>query len=236
MRATWDLISYAKYHTYSAVQASFAETNQDIGATGPTLEFDFRDHPFNPTRGNYTRMSTELGLPELDSSPNIRYTRTTALFTQFVNPIGRIVWANNITGGFLQNLMNGGYVPYDKKGFILGGPSTLRGFTNSEAFPNSKDFGGNTSYHLQTQAFYYLFKSEIRFPIKGNFGGAIFYEGGQVQLGDFYLPFGYRDAVGLAIRYNTPVGPISGEIGWKRQINVHRNENPFALNLSIGTF
>ena len=175
-------------------------------------------------------------MPELDSSPNIRYSRSTGSFTYFLNPFGRVVWAHNLAGGYLQNLMNGGNVPYDKKGFLLGGPTTIRGFTNAEAFPNSADFGGNTSYPLLTRASYYLIKSEIRFPLKGNIGAALFYDGGQVQLGDFNLPFGYRDSAGIALRYNTPVGPISGEFGWKLNRNTSRSESPYALNLAIGTF
>jgi outer membrane protein assembly complex protein YaeT len=236
IRASWDLINYSKYHTYSAVQDStYVETNIDIGATGPNIELDYRDHPFNPTRGSLTRASSELGLPELASSDPIRYLKYTVSYAQFWNPVGRLVWANNVRGGYLQNYSNGGYVPYDKKGFILGGAQTIRGFTNSEAFPNSSDLK-STSYQLTTEASMYLVKSELRFPLRGNVGGAIFYDGGNVWIRNYDFHFSYRHSAGFAARYNTPVGPISAEIGWKLNEIGSRGESPFAFNLAIGTF
>ena len=237
LRAGWDLINFSKYHTYSAISTpSYAETNTDIGATGPNLEIDYRNHPFNPTKGTLTRYSAELGLPELASSDQIRYFRTNASFTSYWNTFGRVVWANNVQGGYLHNMMNNGYVPYDKKGFVLGGATTIRGFANSEAFPNSTDLK-STSYPLTSEAIMYLVKSEISFPISGNFGGAFFYDGGQVILNDLVLPYGYfRDSAGFAVRYNTPVGPISAEVGWKLNEAGARGEGPYAFNLSIGSF
>jgi outer membrane translocation and assembly module TamA len=55
-------------------------------------------------------------------------------------------------------------------------------------------------------------------------------------LNDFSLPFGYRDSTGFAIRYNTPVGPLSLEMGWKLNMDGARGEGPYHIDVAIGTF
>lgn len=155
-----------------------------------------------------------------------------------------MIWANSLRGGYLKNLRELGSVPYDKKGFILGGESTIRGFSPAEGFPHKDHFptgydAATDRYSLTTDATMYLFKSEVRFPIYKNFGGAFFYDGGAVFIRgvDFEAP--YRDAIGIAARYNTPVGPVSLEYGWKikpRCTLTKGCESPSVFHFSIGTF
>ena len=44
----------------------------------------------------------------------------------------------------------------------------------------------------------------------------------------------YRDSVGLGFRYNTPVGPLNLEFGWK--LDRKEGEEPWRFHLSIGAF
>lgn len=212
----------------------------NIGTTGPTLEIDYRDHPFIPTRGSFTRLNLEYGTPALGSSKTIEYVRSIGSYTHY-NPLGDggWVWANSVRAGYLQNLntRDDGGVPYDKKGLILGGQSTVRGFTLSEAFPNAFELGTD-KYNLTTDAQMYLIKSELRFPFKfsSNLGGAFFYDGGAVMIRGVDIKDPYRDSVGIALRYTTPVGAVSLEWGYKLDRKADRGESQWPFHFSIGTF
>ncbi|MBK9293271.1 MAG: BamA/TamA family outer membrane protein [Oligoflexia bacterium] len=120
------------------------------------------------------------------------------------------------------------------KAFILGGRSTIRGFEITETFPRSdlEVINGISASHT----IFYLARSEIRFPIFGNFAGALFYDGGHVQFPGFNQRFSWRDSTGVGIRYITPVGPVSLEYGHKLNRDQGRGEGEGAFHFSIGVF
>ncbi len=244
----WDIWSLANVRDFGLdSRYPFPEKVQDIATMGPTLDFDFRDNPFVPTKGHFTRFNAEYGSPELGSSPSIEYWRATLSFTNYTT-LGHIsnlpvVWANQVRGGYLRNLHNGTAagdgIPWDKKGFTLGGQSTIRGYEagTQEVFPNRNDLGLQTNestYYLKSDSSMYLIKSELRFPIWESLGGAIFYDGGSVTIQDIKFADNYRDSAGFGIRYNTPVGPLSLEWAWK--LDARPEEDPWRFHLSIGTF
>lgn len=239
----WDIWSLGTYKDFGANDSyPYPVTEQNIATTGPTIDLDFRDNPFVPTKGNFTRVNAEYSAPFLGSTKTIEYWRATASFTHYSNVDEwlkqPVVWANQLRGGYLKNLSsdpNGG-VPWDKKGFTLGGRSTVRGYEagTDEVFPNREDLGDTDKYILTTDSTMFLIKSEVRFPLYNNLGGALFYDGGAVYITDLYLSDPYRDSVGFAIRYNTPVGPLSLEFAWK--LDKKKGEEPWRFHLAIGAF
>lgn len=235
----WDVWSLATVRDFGIDNKIFVqESLLDIATTGPTIEVDFRDNIFNPAEGTMTRLSAEYSSPRIGSTRTIEYWKSTASFTHYYNISKKQwVWANSVRGGFIENLspLFEGGIPYDKKGFILGGRSTIRGYEagTSEVFPNRSDLKSDR-YILTTRAQMYLLKSEIRFPIYGNFAGALFYDGGSVRIQGLSFEDDYRDTVGFGLRYNTPVGPLNLEFGWK--LDRRENEEPWRFHLSIGTF
>jgi outer membrane protein assembly complex protein YaeT len=243
--ATYDIWNGAHVKDFGLDPARPIDTPpQDIVTTGPTLAVDYRDNVFNPTRGNFSKLSVEYSSPEIGSSsePNeIRFMRTQGSYTQynrlpyFKNDF--MVWANSVRGGYLKNLSRDGGVPYDKKGFYLGGGSTIRGFVGaSDYFPNYDQLGikATDTYFLKTSASMYLVKSEIRIPLYGDFGAALFYDGGAVYIENRDMGDVYRDSAGFGLHYNTPFGPVNLEFAWK--LDAKEGEDPFAFHLSIGTF
>lgn len=210
--------------------------------TGPAIEIDFRDHPFNPTSGTLTRMQLEYSNPFLGNTRSIEYVKTTGSFTHYYPFLAPNPWvfANSVRVGDLINMSGKDGVPYDKKGFVLGGLSTIRGFEagTSERFPNNSDLNitSDETYLLKNRSQFLLLKSEVRFPIWGSIGGALFYDGGLVKVDDIKFKDPYRDAAGFGIRYATPVGPANIEFAWKLDTDRERGESPFRVHISIGTF
>ncbi len=224
----------------------------DIASIGPTIEVDYRDHLFNPTKGTFTRLNFEYGSPQLgsktvapglNSTIPIEYYLTTASFTHYYPINSRWVWANSFKTGYLENLNkdtgNKVGVPYDKKGFILGGRATIRGFDlgADEVLPSKEDLGikdDNPTYYLKTNANMNLIKSELRFPLYNDLGGNVFYDGGMVNISGLNISDNYRDAIGIGIRYITPLGSVNLEVGQK--LDRKANEDLYRLHLSIGSF
>jgi outer membrane protein insertion porin family len=241
---SWDLWNKATYRDFY-LDSNVDKNRVEIASVGPTLDLDYRDHPFNPSRGTFTRLNIEYASPGLGSSHTIEYARSNLGFTLYtpLSNTGTWVWANSWRGSYMQNLstLAEGGVPWDKKGLILGGQDTIRGFAYGEAFPNDSDFKIATGtlqepYLLKGWASSFLIKSEIRFPIYGNFGGAVFYDGGAVKVGGVTFDDYYRDSVGIAFRYATPIGAVSLGWGYKLDRQSDRNESQFPFHFSIGTF
>ncbi|MFN7730111.1 MAG: POTRA domain-containing protein [Bdellovibrio sp.] len=240
----WDVFNIATIRDFFIDRDESNTLN--IGSTAITADLDYRNHPFNPSEGHFSRVNLEFGAPYLGSSEQIQYGRAYGLLTHYlpIFSIPNFVWANSVRGGYIKNLSDkaNGAVPYDKKGFILGGQSTIRGFTPDEAFPTKIDFGTDR-YSLRKSATMSMVKSEVRFPFWGAVGGAVFYDGGQVKVdceptdtACLNVKVGWRDSAGLAVRYVTPVGAVSLEYAWKLKANGDRNEDPAVFHFSIGTF
>jgi outer membrane protein insertion porin family len=206
-----------------------------IGSTGPTILFDGRDNIFNPSRGYNASTSFEFASPYLGSTQTVSYYRTVNGYTRYV-PLGKLVFATEGKFGYVKNLstLGDGAIPQIKT-FFLGGQSTIRGFNAAtEAFPLAQSDVPNG---VPTEEYYLLAKTEMRFPITGNLGGVVFYDGGKVAYPGYQPQFQWRDSVGTGIRYITPVGPVSLEFGWKLNRDTSRiNEDPFAIHFSIGVF
>ncbi|HPI39666.1 MAG TPA: POTRA domain-containing protein [Pseudobdellovibrionaceae bacterium] len=241
----WNLWSLATVRDFSisnqAAPSSVEDTSVNIASIGPFLDLDYRNNPFQPSQGFLARFAFEYSDPLLGSSQEINYWLSTASFTHYLNLTPKlsnpVIFANQLRAGYIENIspLSTGAVPYDKKGFILGGRDTIRGFEagTSESFPNSIDLGSE-KYLLTTNSQMFLIKSELRFPFYKELGGALFYDGGMVFIKNQPFEDYYRDAVGFGLRYNTPLGAVNLEIAFK--LDRKSYESSERVHLSIGTF
>ncbi len=213
----------------------------EIALTGPTLDIDYRDQVLNPQKGSFSRFTLEYASAALGSHKVDDFIRATGQTTWYL-PLNdnKIVWANSVRGGYaaLTEAANFG-VPFDKKGFILGGRSTIRGFESNEFFPNSSDKNPEkltANYKFTTPISYQLIKSELRFPLfaKHDISAAVFYDGGQILIDGVNFTDSYRDAIGIGFRYATPVGPLNLEYAQKLDKKPYESEGAF--HLSVGVF
>lgn len=218
---------------------------QQIATIGPIIDFDHRDNPFLPTRGHYTNFNLDYSHPALGSSSKINFFRTELAHTRYVRVgSGRKVWANSLRGGYEANLSDkeGSGIP-TSHAFFLGGLSTIRGFDgtgdNEKLLPRYLlDVQRGNQLLIKSDSHYALFKSELRIPLFGEHGAVLFYDGGMVKVSGVHNERPYRDAIGIGYRYNTPVGPLSLDVGFKLNPNTDqgRKEKPYTFHFSFGTF
>lgn len=237
LTGVWDVYTKATSED-SQIKGPPQKETLEIGSTGVTLDADYRDNLVRPRSGHQSRISLEYGDPSyLGSTKTIEFFRAYASathYTSFNN--SPFTWSNGIRYGFLQNLSDrvDGAVPYNKKGFYLGGPSTIRGFDpTTEAFPAS-ELLESVNDRMTRQSRMYLIRSTLSYPIFSIVEGTLFYDGGQIEVDGLDLGFGYRHAAGFGILINTPVGPLNLEFGFK--LNQKANESPSAFHLSFGLF
>ncbi len=234
----WDVYSRASSEDFN-IEGDRNKEQLEIAATGVTLDFDYRDNLVRPRTGNQSRFNVEYGAPWLGSTKTITYLRSSASFTHYKSFYkDRMTWANGLRFGYLQNIntRSDGGVPYDKKGFYLGGPSTIRGFDPTrEAFPDTNLLNSMLDNKMSRQTQMSLLRSTFSYPIWGIVDGTVFYDGGEVRVDGLELGFGYRHAAGLGILINTPVGPLNLEVGWKLG-RLYENELPSVFHLSFGSF
>jgi outer membrane protein insertion porin family len=229
----------------------FKCTDLQIATLGPSLDIDYSDNRFSPTRGSLTRFILDYSNPSLGSSNGVEFFRADVSHTQYIR-LGspNFVWANSVRGGYLRNLsdepQSGVPTSY---AFLLGGIYTVRGFdstSDNERIPknqtdeNGRFFGvdrGNKRL-IDSNSQYYLLRSEVRFPIYDVHGGVVFYDGAGVRISGYDFDRPYRDAVGVGYRYNTPVGPAAVDAAFKINPDQDRarREKIFRFHLSIGTF
>lgn len=220
---------------------------QNIAKIGPLVEFDTRNDAFNPSKGIYSFVNFEYSDPRIgsseDANQSIHFVKTNASMTVYSPLFHRsdVVWANSVRGGYLANMSdktNSG-VP-SEEAFFLGGRSTIRGFDSGsdERIPSLSELGETdpTQFKVKTDSHFYLLKSELRFPIHGPFGGALFYDGGAVYITqpNVKIEDPYRDSAGIGLRIATPVGPLSFDFAWK--LDKKPAESPMVFHFAIGSF
>ena len=99
-------------------------------------------------------------------------------------------------------------VPLSKK-YFLGGATSVRGWGRYEISPLSEGLpiGGNSLL---------AFSEELRAVLRGNFGGVLFLDGGNVWAEGWTIKLNdLRYAIGPGLRYQTPIGPIRLDLGYQ---------------------
>ncbi len=205
-----------------------------IGSIGPGIELDYRNNPFNTTKGTYSTFNLDFADPLLGSRQSIRFLSLLGKFNLYTPLLSKFVLANSITGGYITNLNRDTSEIPESRVVLLGGQSSIRGYP-LKSIPNRADLVSDRDpLTILTYSYYYLLKSELRFPIFKALRGVLFHDGGAVNIAQRHEKDEYRSSVGLGLRISTPVGPVSIEYGLKLQ---RREEESLGrLHFSIGAF
>jgi outer membrane protein insertion porin family/translocation and assembly module TamA len=181
-----------------------------LNAISADFQHSTADNLLNARRGYQLAIHAESAGRYLPGSYN--YYAVSADARHYL-PIGEsVVIANRMQIGNIDQAGDDpANVPFSKK-YFLGGASSVRGWGRYEISPLSGSgypIGGNTTF---------AFSSELRAVLRGNFGGVLFFDAGNVWTDGWTIKFDdLRYAVGPGLRYQTPVGPVRFDVGW--QIN-----------------
>jgi outer membrane translocation and assembly module TamA len=199
-----------------------------VGIPSLNLVQDRRDDPVEPHRGIYSTL--DLGLSERVFGSERSFFRALARNATYHRLGKKLVLARNTEFGEIHAL-NYRCAPGDAtcmlnaiplpERFFGGGGTSMRGFAENQA--GQRDTG--SGFPLGGTALLFN-QTELRFPLIGeDIGGVLFHDCGNLYSSLSNLSFrtdqrNLHDfdymvhAVGLGIRYRTPIGPVRADVAY----------------------
>jgi len=186
--------------------------------------YDSRDNPFYPSKGILSGMLVKLTSPIFFSETD--FVKLTAYGNVYYELIKGFVLAASIRGGLAEGYNKTAELPIVER-FFLGGRTTVRGYEQDTLGPKGSDgnpTGGNV---------FLMENLEMRISMGKGIGLVAFLDGGNVwqKISDMEIS-DIKFTTGLGVRYNTPVGPLRVDYGYKLQ--KEKGESSGELHFSIG--
>jgi outer membrane protein assembly complex protein YaeT len=171
----------------------------------PSFIWDKRNDVFNPERGHFVSLALEWAFPLFQTESN--FLKGVFKYQRFFPIASRVNLASTFRLG-----LGVGKMPIPER-FFAGGSNSFRGEKFDELGPKNpasgKPVGGKALA---------LFNIDLTFPLVSSLkdlSGVVFYDFGNVfyhrkdvKVGDL------EHALGLGLRYRTPLGPLRFELGW----------------------
>lgn len=220
-----------------------------IVATRLTGSVDLRDSPFSPTKGAYFAVSGEYARTlksEQDAAaaePFLSNFIKLAVTASGYVPLGKAVWATQLRIGRIVHLDDVSRT-YPNRAFFMGGIDTMRGYLQDAMIPQDRADQIRRDPALSPNAVFRggdafaLLRTELRFPIVGDFSGGVFTDVGNHWADPSLLLEGFRvrPTAGAGIRIGTPVGPLAFDYGILLLRRDYLREQFGAFHFSIGLF
>jgi len=194
-----------------------------ISSVSPSLFYDTRDNPFDPTSGSLKGIVLKFASNAFFSE------------TEFIKAILQgswyfqikrgIIFAFGLKGGVAHGLGDTAELPIVER-FFLGGRTTVRGYNQDTLGPKGigdNPTGGNV---------FALANAELRLSLWKGFGMVIFVDSGNVWERVDKIDSVFRYTTGVGLRYTTPVGPIRIDYGHK--LNKEVGESAGEIHFSLG--
>ena len=204
-------VEFAKVRDESIFKVSEAEGLRAI--LGASLEYDKRDDRIFPKNGVFSNFSLEWTRQFFRGGGfSKQFLQTDFIFRYYKELFWTIVWKNNVQAGFIHSLTDGKSIPFDKL-YLLGGPRSLRGFSENTVGPRRKSqyknlwlpYGG-------TKQIFYNMEFQISIIPRAKFYGLTFFDIGWVD-NDISVKNIKQDA-GIGLLILTPLGPFNLKWGW----------------------
>lgn len=221
------------------------EQNDDGTARGvqiaswiPGFEWERRDDPVEPTRGWATGIQLQHAFPLFEAEAS--YLKLFAQHSHYASfapghvlalaaRLGAIEPVETVPGAEGDPLLS---IPLDGR-FFAGGRTTHRGFsrfalgidgeTRVREGDDREAIGGNGLA---------LLSLEYRFPLFSSVGGTVFVDSGNVWRDWQDIDSRFRNALGVGVRYLSPIGPLRLDLGFK--LDRQPGESAFEIHLSFG--
>jgi outer membrane protein insertion porin family len=213
------------------------------------LSFDSRDDVLEPTRGGFLSGDATIAARALGGEVGFLKSYMQGSWFRSMPGRRRIVLATRAAVGLADGFPREGTVensdgtittetledlPASER-FFAGGDSTIRGFAlDSVGAPNT--ISPDTGFPAGGNAVL-IMNAELRVPVWKDVGAALFVDGGNVFRRVTEFDFGeLRGSYGVGLRYRSPIGPISIDIGFKmdRRVVGGALESPRAIHFRFG--
>jgi outer membrane protein insertion porin family len=195
-----------------------------ISGLRPALVYDTRNNPFYPSKGILSGISLKLTSSLFFSETD--FLKVNFYFNLYKALSKKIVFAVSFRGGIAQGYNETEELPIVER-FFLGGRTTVRGYNQDTLGPKGPDgtpTGGNA---------FLMENLEMRVSVSKNLGFVAFLDGGNVWLDIEDIDVSdLKFTTGLGLRYNTPVGPVRIDYGYKLQRE--EDESSGEIHFSIG--
>ena len=129
--------------------------------------------------------------------------------------VGQNILATRIWLGYLNDQFRNGRSSAEDR-FIIGGPSTIRGYTENSLGPKftPEDNPGDKLGKPKGGRYLILGNVEIRRPLFWRFGGTAFVDAGNTYSHFKEItPLSVRFTAGLGLEFFTPIGPLRFDYG-----------------------
>ncbi len=215
-------LKYENRNTYGDVDPEEQEA-RNILITSLSFGYDSRDSSLRPSKGLLSTASVDLfaGFDnELD-----RFLKYKIDFRKYLSPFNHVTFALRTRMGYIQPLGTGEKVAQDQL-FFLGGTSDVRGFDENmlDYDPSGDPAGGRTSINSSLEA---------RMALPAQFELSCFLDTGRIDEMDSSVESkGFRSALGVGLRYITPIGPVGLLYGHK--LDPEEGEDSGRIHLSVG--
>lgn len=185
--------------------------------------WDKRNDPFNPEKGFFLSSVVEWAYPLFKAESD--YLKIFTKYQNYKSILPGLVFSVTARVG-----LGRGRIPIHER-FFGGGSNSFRGVDYDELGPkdpdSSKPIGGKALGILNFELIFPLISS-----LK-NLSGAVFYDIGNVfELRSQVSLKGLQNAVGVGLRYRTPLGPIRLELGWN--LDAPEGQNKARVYITIG--
>lgn len=246
-------------------QLRFEEGRTLLASVTPSAVLDLRDDAASPRSGLLISTQAELA-HDFGGDFTVFYVKPQISASVYVPLPARIVLALSGRGGRVFSLRSDSTTIPPKR-FFLGGASTLRGYPEDGLTPEDRRpvlksqvescqalatplgctsaarvLGQGISLPSEGGQAFVLYKAELRFPITGDFQGAVFVDAGDLWLDPAQIKFtlqALRVTPGFGLRYATPVGPVALDVGFNPRADETLNETTASarsIHFSIGLF
>jgi len=195
-----------------------------IATMGPTLTFDFRDNIFNPSSGVLLSSAIEYASPDLGSSDTVNYLLSKSDLSVYFPLRKDFMLATSLSYAYMRTLEDAQTLPVDRR-LTLGGRNTIRSLEEKKL-----NFFDQTQVQVMGS---YLYRMEIRQNLFEGIGLAYFFDSGRVDAQGLDGE-GWREAVGVSLRYMTPVGPLALDFAFNG--DQKQGEDFSRILFSVGVF
>ncbi|MDP2167760.1 MAG: outer membrane protein assembly factor BamA [Thermodesulfovibrionales bacterium] len=195
-----------------------------ISSLRPGIVYDTRDNAFDPKRGIFAGMSLKASSSYLFSETD--FLKLIVHGNSYNRLLRRLVAAVSLKAGVAKGYRDTAELPIIER-FFLGGRSTVRGYPQDGLGPK-----GGRGTPVGGDAFM-LGNLELRTYLGKSWIIVAFLDGGNVwpKINDMDVTK-LKYTTGGGLRYNTPVGPIRLDYGYK--LNRELGESAYELHFSIG--